>query len=294
MGPSVCVLGLGLLGRPIWHTLAAAGFDITGWNRSPLPDELAGEITRVEHLSDAAHAEVLLIAVSDSAATGAVLAGLMGHLGAGSVVLDMGSSDPADSRERAAALGRVGVGWVDAPVSGGPSAAQHGSLAIMAGGGEADFARVRPVLDALGANVVRVGEAGAGHAMKAVNQLIVGECIEAVAEAMALARGLGFSAGLVQQALRGGSADNPQLQVQGTRMGRRDYEPGGRVRTVLKDLRLAASLADELSLSLPLLRTTLELYARAERAGAGEEDCAVLYEQQAQDGRLRGDGSERP
>ena len=146
---------------------------------------------------------------------------------------------------------------MDAPVSGGPSAAQHGSLAIMAGGGEADFARVRPVLDTLGANVVRVGEAGAGHAMKAVNQLIVGQCIETVAEAMALAHGLGFSPQLVQQALRGGSADNPQLRVQGTRMGRREYEPGGRVRTVLKDLRLAAALADELSLSLPGLLATL-------------------------------------
>lgn len=120
----------------------------------------------------------------------------------------------------------------------------------------------------------------------------MGLSIETVAEALALAGSLGFGVELVQRALGGGSADNPQLQVQGSRMGRRLYEPGGRVRTVLKDLRLAAKLADGESLSLPALRTTLEVYASAERAGAGDEDCAVLYEQQARDGRLR--PAERP
>jgi 2-hydroxy-3-oxopropionate reductase len=287
MGLSVCVVGLGLMGRPIARTLSAAGVEVKGWNRSSLAPEAIGSIELVDGLDEAAQANVILIVVSDSAATGVVLEGLMSHLRAGSVVLDMGSSDPDDSRERAAALERIGVGWVDAPVSGGPPAASTGSLAIMAGGSEADYAAVQPLLEILGANVVHVGGPGAGDAMKAVNQLIVGLSIETVAEALALAEALGFGADLVQRALSGGSADNPQLHVQGTRMGARRYEPGGRVRTVLKDLRLAAKLADAESLSLPALRTTLELYASADRAGAGDEDCAVLYEQQVRDGRLR-------
>lgn len=287
MGLSVCVAGLGLMGRPIARVLAGAGLQVTGWNRSELAPDSVASIELVSELDEAARADVILIIVSDSAATGAVLDGLMHHLRAGSIVLDMGSSDPGDSRERAAALRRIGVGWVDAPVSGGPAAARAGTLAIMAGGSDADFTRVRPVLEILGANVARVGDAGAGHAMKAVNQLIVGLSIETVAEALALADSLGFGADLVQRALSGGSADNPQLHVQGSRMGARLYEPGGRIRTVLKDLRLAAKLADAAALPLPALRTTLEVYASAERAGAGEEDCAVLYEQQARDGRLR-------
>jgi 2-hydroxy-3-oxopropionate reductase len=287
IGLSVRVVGLGLMGRPIALTLSAAGLEVKGWNRSALAPEAVGSIELLDRLDEAARADVILVVVSDSAATGAVLEGLMGHLRSGSVVLDMGSSDPGDSRERARALERIGVGWVDAPVSGGPPAAHSGSLAIMAGGAEADCARVWPVLEILGANVVRVGGPGAGHAMKAVNQLIVGLSIETVAEALALADALGFGADLVQRALSGGSADNPQLHVQGARMGARRYEPGGRVRTVLKDLRLAAKLADAESLSLPALRTTLELYASADRAGAGEEDCAVLYEQQVRNGRLR-------
>jgi len=287
MGLSVCVVGLGLMGRPIARTLSAAGIEVKGWNRSALSPEDIGSIELVDGLDEAARADVILIVVSDTVATGVVLEGLLPSLRTGSVVFDMGSSDPGDSRERAAALERIGVGWVDAPVSGGPPAAQTGSLAIMAGGSEADCARVWPVLETLGANVVRVGGPGAGDAMKAVNQLIVGLSIETVAEALALAEALGFGAELVQRALSGGSADNPQLHVQGTRMGARRYEPGGRVRTVLKDLRLAAKLADAESLSLPALRTTLELYASADRAGAGEEDCSVLYEQQVRDGRLR-------
>jgi 2-hydroxy-3-oxopropionate reductase len=285
--PSVCVVGLGLMGRPIAGVLSGAGVEVRGWNRSGLAPETIGSIELVSRLDEAAQAEVILIIVSDSAATGAVLGELMPHLRAGSIVLDMGSSDPADSLERAAALRRIGVGWVDAPVSGGPPAAQTGSLAIMAGGSDSDFVRVQPLLEILGANVGHVGAAGAGHAMKAVNQLIVGLSIETVAEALALADSLGFGADLVQRTLRGGSADNPQLNVQGSRMGERLYEPGGRIRTVLKDLRLAAKLADSHSLSLPVLRTTLELYASADRAGAGDEDCAVLYEQQVRDGRLR-------
>lgn len=164
--PSVCVVGLGLMGRPIARVLSAAGIEVTGWNRSPLGPKTVSSIELVSRLDEAAKADVILIIVSDSAATGAVLDGLMGHLHAGSVVLDMGSSDPGDSREHAAALRGIGVGWIDAPVSGGPPAAQTGSLAIMAGGSEADFTRVLPLLEILGGNVVRVGEAGAGHAMR--------------------------------------------------------------------------------------------------------------------------------
>jgi len=157
-------------------------------------------------------------------------------------VIDMGTSDPSRSRAHASRLTAKGIGWVDAPVSGGPEGAAKSSLAIMAGGSEPDFARARPILEKLG-RVVRVGEAGAGHTMKIVNQLIVGLTIEAVAEALTLAEKAGLDPRLVQKALAGGFADSKILQVHGSRMIARSYVPGGKVKTQLTDLLLARDLA---------------------------------------------------
>lgn len=275
------------MGRPLARRLAAAGFAVTGWNRSPLPPELADGIALAAGLAEAAAAGTVVLMLSDSAATGEVLGRLEPHLAAGALVVDMGSSESADSRARAAALAARGVGWVDAPVSGGPGGAEAGTLAIMAGGLDADFERALPLLRAVGGSVAHVGGPGAGHALKVVNQLIVALSTETVAEALALAAALGFDAQLVQAAVRGGSADNPQLRVTGTRMGARDYAPRAKVRTLLKDLRMAGRLADELGLDLPQLRLCLSLYEGVVERGRGDDDVAVLYELQAPDGRLR-------
>jgi 2-hydroxy-3-oxopropionate reductase len=289
-GPSVCVVGLGLMGRPVAATLAGAGVPVRAWNRSPLTKDPPGGVALADSLAEAATADVVLLLLSDSAATGVVLEQLDPHLRTGSIVLDMGSSDPADSRERASRLAPRGVGWVDAPVSGGPDGAARGTLAIMAGGEPADVERVQPLLDVLGANVVHVGGPGAGHAMKVVNQVIVGLGIDAVAEALALAGSFGFNAEQVQAALRGGSADTYQLRVMGTRMGRREYVPGAKLTTVRKDLAMAGAAADAAGLELPHLHQALVACDTVVAAGAGNEDCAIVYELRAADGRLRGRG----
>jgi 3-hydroxyisobutyrate dehydrogenase-like beta-hydroxyacid dehydrogenase len=203
----------------------------------------------------------------------------------------MGSSDPSDSRERAARLADRGVGWVDAPVSGGTDGAAQGTLAIMVGGEEQHVARVWPLLEILGGNVVRVGGPGAGHAMKVINQVIVGLNVDAVAEALALADSMGFGAEQVQTALRGGSADTYQLRRMGTRMGQRSYTPGAKLTTIRKDLAMAEGLAEAAGLELPHLRQALEACDAVVAAGAGAEDCAIVYELRVADGRLyRGPG----
>lgn len=276
--PSVAVVGLGLMGRPMAIALRSAGFAVCGWNRSPLDAELVGGIPVCAELAQAAAADVLLLVLADSAAVGDVLAGLALYLRPGHLVLDMGSSDPDDSRARAERLAGRGVGWVDAPVSGGPEGAASGTLAIMVGGRAEDVSCARPLLEALGRNVVHLGGPGAGHAMKVVNQLIVGITIETVAEALALAEKAGFEVAAVQQALAGGSADSRVLRVQGTRMGSRDFTPGAKVTTMLKDLRMAEKLAGSAGLELPLLRTAIALYERLVEAGDGGLDCSVLYE----------------
>jgi 3-hydroxyisobutyrate dehydrogenase-like beta-hydroxyacid dehydrogenase len=239
--------------------LTAAGYDICGWNRSPLLEALTEGIPLCQELAEAAQAKVCLLMLADSAAVDAVLAQLEPHLAPGQVVMDMGTSNPTHSKAHAWRLAAKGIGWVDAPVSGGPEGAAAGSLAIMAGGTVADFARVRPFLEMLGSNVVRVGGPGAGHTAKIINQLIVGLTIEAVAEALTLAEKSSLDPRLLQQALQGGFADSKILQIHGSRMINRAYTPGGKAKTQLKDLRLALNLAASASVHLPHLESVVGL-----------------------------------
>jgi 2-hydroxy-3-oxopropionate reductase len=274
---SVCVLGLGLMGRPMTRLLMEAGYEVRGWNRSPLPDVLIGDLPLCRGLDEAARAGVCLLMLADSAAVDAVLNRLEPHLSEGQLVLDMGSSDPARSRLHAERLAEQGIGWVDAPVSGGPEGAAAGTLAIMAGGSQANFTRVKPLLETLGGNVVHVGGPGAGHTVKVINQLIVGLTIEAVAEALTLAEKHGIDPRLVQQALQGGFADSKILQIHGKRMIAHAYVPGGKATTQLKDLRLAQELAAVVSVELPHLQSAITLYETLIAQGDGELDHSALH-----------------
>src|SRR5262245_58988885 len=141
MSDSICVLGLGLMGRPLARELAALGNDVRGWNRSPLPADLVEGIAIAANPAEAADADVLVLMLLDSDAVGQVLDAVAPHLRPSQLVVDMGTSRPADSVERAATLAALGVGWVDAPVSGGPPAIAERRLAIMAGGRDADVRR---------------------------------------------------------------------------------------------------------------------------------------------------------
>lgn len=281
--PVVALLGLGLIGRPAARRLAAAGFPLRGWNRSALDPALAEGIPVVATLEAAvAGAEVVVLLLSDTVATCALLERLdplLSTLAAGAVVVDMGSSDPDDSRRHAAALAARGIGWVDAPISGGPEKTVTGELAIMAGGLAEHVAKARPLFEELGGSIAHVGGPGAGHTMKIVNQVIVGISIQTVAEGIALAEAAGFTVAEVQDATRGGNADNAQLRVMAPRMGRSDYEPAAaKVKTMAKDLRLALRLAREHGLELPQLEVALARYERLEASGKADWDVSALVE----------------
>lgn len=277
MSVSVCVLGLGLMGRPMARVLIAAGYQVCGWNRSLLPEELTQGIPLCGDLAEAAQAKICLLMLADSSAVDAVLAQLESHLTPGHMVMDMSTSNPAHSRAHAWRLAAKGIGWIDAPVLGSPESAATGSLNIMAGGTVADFARVRPFLEMLGSHVVRVGGPGTGHATKIINQLIVGLTIEAVAEALTLAEKSGLNPQLLQQALQGGFADSKILQIHGSRMINRAYVPGGQAKTQLKDLRLAQDLAASHSVHLPHLDSAIALYEELIAQGDGELDHSALH-----------------
>lgn len=273
---SVTVFGLGLMGRPMARRLIASGFPVKAWNRTRLPEEVVSGIPVVPELTEAARANICLLMLADSSATTDVLARIEPALSDGQVVVDMGTSDPASSRQHARRLSTKGIGWIDAPVSGGPDGAEKGSLAIMVGGSDDDLARVRPVLDALGTSV-RVGEAGAGHTAKLINQVIVGLTIQAVAEALTLAEKAGIDPRLVQRALKGGYADSRILQLHGIRMVDRKYVPGGKVKTHLKDLKMAMVLAASVSARTPHLRTVTDFYQKLVDRGDGDLDHSALH-----------------
>lgn len=276
MTESICVVGLGLMGRPIARTLQTAGYQVSGWNRSPLPPDLIEGLPLWGTLGEVARADVLILSLTDSSAVDEVLARLQPHLRSGHLIIDMGTSDPSRSRDHAARLATRGIGWVDAPVSGGPEGAAKGSLAIMAGGSEADVARARPILEKLG-RVVRVGEAGTGDMMKIVNQVIVGLTLETVAEALTLAEKIGLDPRAVHSAVAGGFADSKILQIHGNRMIARAYAPGGRVRSQLKDLLLAQNLASRVSAHLPHLQSTIKLYRTLVTRGEGDLDHSAVH-----------------
>ncbi|WP_322489199.1 NAD(P)-dependent oxidoreductase [Chloroflexus sp.] len=273
---TVALLGLGLMGRPMARTLLAAGWPVIGWNRSPLDPALTAGIPLAATLAETAQAETLILMLSDSAAVDELLTRLDPLLRAGQLVIDMGSSDPLRSQAHAAALVARGIGWVDAPVSGGPEGAAAGTLAIMVGGAEADVARAWPILSALG-RPTHVGLAGAGHTAKVINQLIVGLTIQAVAEATALAEAYGLDPALLRAALAGGFADSKVLQIHGARMAARRYIPGGKVTTQLKDLRMAAAMAAAAGIDLPHLRDTITRYETLVASGNGDLDHSALH-----------------
>jgi len=277
MTMSISVLGLGMMGRPMARKLLEAGCDVRGWNRSTLSPDLTEGIPLCATVQEAARADVCLMMLLDSTAVDAVLEQMEPYLEAGQVVMDMSSSDPTHSTIHAQRLVAKGIGWIDAPVSGGPEGAAAGTLAIMAGGKTADFERVKPVLDILGGNVVHVGEPGMGHVVKVINQVIVGLTIEAVAEGLTLAEKSGVDPQLVQQALKGGFADSKILQLHGTRMIKRSYEPGGTANIQLKDLRLARALAETAAVRLPHVESLITFYEKLIAQKDGDLDHSAIH-----------------
>lgn len=263
--------------------LLKAGYSVTVWNRSadklkPLVDRGA---QKADSPADAARgADVLFTMVSD----GPVVTDLLFDRGAaealpeGALVIDTSSILPRAARDHARRLAGEGKQHLDAPVSGGPSGAEQGKLAIMVGGEEEAFERGKGILSVLG-RPTRVGPPGAGQLAKLSNQIIVGLAIGAVAEALLLAHVGGADAAAVRQAMGGGFADSLVLQIHGERMLNRTFLPGGPVSMHLKDLRNVLEEARQVGLDLPLSTRMHELFqALVESGGAGYDHSAALIQ----------------
>jgi 2-hydroxy-3-oxopropionate reductase len=279
MSERIAFLGIGLMGAPMAERLAAAGRDLVLWNRTRAKAEaIAGARVAATPAEAAAQADVLITMLENGPVVEAVLFGQHGAAAAlnrGALVIDMSSSPPPLARDHAQRVAARGIGYLDAPVSGGVVGARAGTLAIMAGGSAADFARAKPILDPLG-RPNRVGPAGSGQLAKCCNQAIVAITIGAVAEALLLAAASGADPAAVREALLGGFADSRILQLHGKRMIERDFMPGGRARVQLKDQDTILAAAKDAKLRLPLSECVTALYRDLVKHGGSEFDQNAL------------------
>ena len=280
---SIGFIGLGLMGKPMVRNLKKNGAHVSLFNRSRSPRvemEREGFTVAASPADAAAASDLTICMVSDTDAVESVIFGDQGiatGIRQGSLVIDMGTTEVEATREFAERLKQSGVGYLDAPVSGGEIGAIAGTLSIMVGGSEHDVRVAEPALRALGNQIVHVGDSGCGQIAKAANQIIVGLTIGAVAEAFALAKSGGADLDKVWQALSGGFAGSKILEVHGRRMIENKFTPGGTVITQKKDLTQALKFAAAVGKDLPSTSLCRDLYDELIQQGDGELDHSALF-----------------
>ena len=279
---TIAFLGLGIMGGPMAANLVAAGHDVVGFNRSPAAVERlvaaggrgAGSVA--EAVRDA---ELVITMVPDSPdVEGLALGedGIYARAGRGSLHLDMSTIRP-DVAGRLYAAGRdAGIRVVDAPVSGGEAGAKEGTLSIMVGAEEDDFAAVQPILAVLGSTVVRVGPPGSGQTVKAANQLIVAGNLELVAEALVFLRASGVDPEVAVPVLAGGLAGSAVLDRKGPAMLAGAFDPGFRVDLHHKDLGIVVDAARASGVAIPLGAMVAQLVGALRASGDGGLDHSAL------------------
>ena len=275
-------IGLGIMGKPMCRNLLKAGYALTVFSRTKANVDAVtahGAAYAASPAEVAAASELVITMVPDSPQVREVVLGEGGVIhGAkpGLYVVDMSSIAPLASREIGAALAAVGVRFLDAPVSGGEPKAVDGTLSVMAGGDAADFEAVKPVLAAMAASVVRVGEVGAGNVAKLANQVIVALNIAAMSEALVLATKAGVEPEMVYQAIRGGLAGSTVLDAKAPLVMDRKFDPGFRIKLHVKDLANVLRTANELHAPLPLTASVMEVMQAMLADGCGEDDHASI------------------
>jgi 3-hydroxyisobutyrate dehydrogenase len=278
-------LGLGMMGFPMARRLCSAGHNVTVWNRSSGKAAALVEAgaKAVAHPRDVATtASIIFICLTDAVAVEEVVFGANGLAmakGAAKLVVDFSSIHPDATRAIAARLKAAnGMGWIDAPVSGGTMGAQEGTLAVMAGGDAADIERVRSYVLAMARRLTHMGPTGAGQTTKLCNQVIVGCAMAVLAEATRLAVNAGIDAGRLPEALAGGFADSIPLQLFVPRMVQGIHSPPlGHIATMLKDLDTVIDVARETSSPVPMAALAAQLFRLAKLARGADADALEIY-----------------
>jgi len=276
--PTLAFLGIGLMGKPMATRLAQAGYPLRAWNRTPAKAE-ALRSTGAQPcatLEDAVQGATIVISMLEAGSVvEQVIGAALSQLAPGTLWIDMSSTRQDEALAFHVRLRDAGCRFIDAPVSGGVQGAETGTLAIMAGGDEADFKQAQPLLQAMG-SPKRVGPAGSGQVAKLCNQLIVGATINIVAEALLLAEAAGADPAAVREAIRGGFAGSRVLEVHGQRMLDRNFVPGGQVKTQLKDQRNVLAAARDAGVTLPVTALVTRQYETIEGDLPAADHAAAL------------------
>jgi 2-hydroxy-3-oxopropionate reductase len=279
-------IGLGIMGRAMALNLLKAGHTLAVHARrahmmSPLRD--AGAIACDNPAQVAALSEIVFVCVSDTPDVEQVILadnGILAGARADSVVVDLSTISPSATRVLAETLANNKIHMLDAPVSGGEQGAISGTLSIMVGGENQIYARVLPLFQVMGKNIVHVGGNGAGQVAKACNQVLIGQTIVAVGEALLLAQAFGVDPAKVREALMGGFAGSRVLESHGQRMLDRNFKPGFKARLHQKDMRIAMESAYELGLALPGAASAAQYLNAVVGQGKGDNDSISILELQ--------------
>jgi len=282
MTDTIGFIGLGVMGAGMAKNVLKARFKLVATTSSTEKAEafraLGAEI--VDSPAEVASRTTLIVTcVPDAAALRQTVSGDTGLAAAqweGGLLVDCSTIAPFEAEEMAAALATVGAALVDAPVSGGRKGAEEGKLTIMCGGSDADFARARPVLDAMGTNIHHVGPLGAGQAVKACNQLMVAVNMMGAFEAVALARAAGVDPKVMREVLSSGAARSGVLEAHALRYIEGNLEPGFRAELMRKDLGIAAAVGAHYRRSQPATGLAHQLLVAACNSGFAKLDSAAL------------------
>lgn len=285
-------IGLGMMGLPMAENLArAAGIDLVVFDRSAEALEkvrahpaFGTTLSIAEGIEAFAACEIVVLMLPDSTVTNAVVLGggggrgLADSLGRGAMVIDMGSSNPGDTRALHARLGQAGVTLVDAPVSGAVAKARAGTLTILFGGDDPEFERARPVLEAMGGTFIRAGGVGAAHAMKALNNYVYAAGLLAVSEVLMAGRAMGLDANVLAEVLNTSSGRNVasetklnQFMIPGTFAG------GFALKLMAKDLGIVDGMLKELRVEAPQAALCTGLWRDAVESLGPQADNTEIY-----------------
>ncbi len=277
-------IGLGIMGRPMSKNLVKAGFDVVvcDSHKDHVDDVVqvgaraaanAGEIAK--------QCDVIITMVQNSPQVRGIALGENGiaaNAKPGTVLIDMSSIDPVESKAIGAELAKHNIDMLDAPVSGGEPKAIDGTLSVMVGGKKALFDKYQPLLLKMASSVVYVGELGSGNVAKLANQMIVAVNIAVLAEALTLAKKAGTDPEKVFQAIKGGLAGSTVMNAKAPMMLAHNFKPGFRIELHIKDLTNALNAGHAISSPMPLTSQVMEMMQVLKADGHQTEDHSALAE----------------
>lgn len=270
-------IGLGIMGRPMAKNLLAAGTDLVVFD---LNDTVVDEFVSLgaqkgTPASIGESCDIIFTILPNGNIVQNVLFGTDGvttSIQPGTIICDMSSVTPTESKTCYTKLKEFGVGFIDSPVSGGEPKAIDGTLAFMAGGDEKDFNALQEYFDIMGSSALLIGESGSGSVTKLANQIIVNLTIATISEAFVLASKAGADPWKVYQAIRGGLAGSTVLDAKIPMIVERNFKPGGKISINHKDIKNVMSTAHDIDVPLPLTSQLFEIMQALKVAGHMNDD----------------------